>query len=75
MGYHPREQIISEFSDYTICENNVIGWNPSFSGVFAEDVYLVKKDGLEYITYDESWPHQEISANGLTQIRPSILVL
>jgi|GEM_PF-766167 len=75
MGYHPREQTVSEFVDYTLCENNVIGWNPSLPGLMAEDVYLLKKDGLEFITYDDNWPSMQIHANGLTQIRPSILNL
>ncbi len=75
MGYHPREQTVSESADYTLRENNVIGWNPSLPGVMAEDVYLLKKDMLEYITYDENFPHRELSANGLTQVRPSILVV
>jgi antitoxin VapB len=75
MGYHPREQTVSAYADYTLRENNVIGWNPSLPGVMAEDVYLLKKEGLEYITYDENFPHRELTANELTQVRPSILVL
>lgn len=75
MGYLPRERIICEGVDYVLKENNVIGWNPSLPGVMAEDVYLLKKDGLEYITYDKRWPYQEISINGLTQKRPDILVI
>jgi len=75
MGYLPREKIISEDVDYILRENNVIGWNPSLPGVMAEDVYLLKKDGLEYVTYDSNWPYQEISINGLTQKRPEILVI
>jgi antitoxin VapB len=75
MGYHPREQTVSGSAEYTLRENNVIGWNPSLPGVMAEDVYLLKNDGLEYITYDENFPHRELSANGLTQVRPSILVV
>lgn len=75
MGYHPREQTVSDSVEYTLRENNVIGWNPSLPGVMAEDVYLLKQDGLEYITYDKSFPHRQLSANGLTQVRPSILVI
>ena len=75
MGYHPREQTVSESADYVLRENNVIGWNPSLPGVMAEDVYILEKDDLEYITYDENFPYRELSANGLTQGRPSILVL
>ncbi len=73
MGYHPRELTVSDTVKYTLSEHNVIGWNPSLPGVMAEDVYLLKSDGLEYITYDSSFPHRELSANGLTQVRPSIL--
>ena len=75
MGYNPREQVVGDRVAYRLRENNVIGWNPSLPGVMAEDVYLLGKSGLEFITYDEHWPHAERSANGLTQIRPSILVI
>jgi antitoxin VapB len=75
MGYHPREQVVGESSAYELRENNVIGWNPSLPGVMAEDVYLLHKDELEFITYDKSWPNREISANGLTQLRPTVLEL
>jgi Xaa-Pro aminopeptidase len=73
MGYHPRELTVSDSVRYTLRENNVIGWNPSLPGVMAEDVYLLKSNGLEYITFDSGFPHRELSANGLTQVRPSIL--
>ena len=75
MGYHPREQVVGEKVSYTLRENNVIGWNPSLPGVMAEDVYLLGKGGLEFVTCDENWPHRELSANGLRQNRPQILVL
>jgi Xaa-Pro dipeptidase len=75
MGYHPRELVVGDHAAYQLRENNVIGWNPSLPGVMAEDVYLLGENGLEFITYDENWPHEERSANGLTQIRPSILVI
>ena len=75
MGYLPREAVICENCDYVLRENNVIGWNPSLPGVMAEDVYLLKKAGLEYITRDENWPTQTISVNGLKEIRPAIMVL
>ena len=73
MGYHPREQVVGESNTYELRENNVIGWNPSLPGVMAEDVYLLGESGLDFITYDENWPHKELSANGLTQIRPTIV--
>jgi Xaa-Pro dipeptidase len=75
MGYHPRELTLSDSVSYTLRENNVIGWNPSLPGVMAEDVYLLQSDGLEYITFDSRFPHRELTANGLTQVRPSILVI
>lgn len=75
MGYLPREIVISENCDYVLRENNVIGWNPSLPGVMAEDVYLLKRDGMEYITYDKNWPTQIISTEGLKENRPAILVL
>jgi Xaa-Pro aminopeptidase len=75
MGYHPREQVVSESSTYKLRPGNVIGWNPSLPGVMAEDVYLLTSRELEYVSHDSRWPHQELTANGLTQLRPSILTL
>ncbi len=75
MGYLPREAVLCEGCDYVLQENNVIGWNPSLPGVMAEDVYLLKKEGLQYITYDKRWPIQKIKIDDIEEIRPSILVL
>jgi len=75
MGYLPREAVLCEGCDYILRENNVIGWNPSLPGVMAEDVYLLKKNDLEYITHDKKWPSQKIVVEGIEEIRPAIMVL
>jgi hypothetical protein len=75
MGYHPREQVVSEGSPYALRAGNVIGWNPSVPGAMAEDVYYLTAHGLEFVTCDARWPRQELKANGLTQARPAILEL
>lgn len=75
MGYHPREQVLGEDHPYELRVGNVIGWNPSLPGVMAEDVYLITSQGLEYVTFDSRWPHQVLTANGLSQPRPAILSL
>ncbi len=75
MGYHPREQVVSEGSAYALKAGNVIGWNPSIPGVMAEDVYYLGEEGLEFISWDDRWPRQELKAGGLTQLRPAILEL
>jgi Xaa-Pro aminopeptidase len=75
MGYHPREQVVSEGANYALRAGNVIGWNPSLPGVMAEDVYFLGDAGLEFVTWDPRWPRQVLEANGLSQIRPAILEL
>jgi len=75
MGYHPREQVVSQGSRYRLRTGNVIGWNPSLPGVMAEDVYYLDDRGLEFVTWDARWPLQELKANGLSQVRPAILEL
>jgi Xaa-Pro dipeptidase len=75
MGYHPREQVLSEGATYALRAGNVIGWNPSLPGVMAEDVYYLGERGLEFVTWDARWPSQELKAGGLTQLRPAILEL
>jgi Xaa-Pro dipeptidase len=74
-GYLARENQLMDGVDYILRENNMIGWNPSLPGVMAEDVYWLKKDGIEYITCDKDWPSQVISIEGLQKDRPAILIL
>ena len=74
-GYLARENQLMDGVDYVIQENNMIGWNPSLPGVMAEDVYIRRKNELEYITWDERWPSQEIQVNNIKVIRPAIMVL
>ena len=74
-GYLPRENQLMDGVDYIIRENNMIGWNPSLPGVMAEDVYFRRKDRLEFVTWDDRWPSQEVTANGENLKRPAILVL
>ena len=75
MGYQPREQVVAEGAAYTLREGNVIGWNPSLPGVMSEDVYLLSGAGLEFVSCDTRWPSRKVTANGLTQLRPEVLVL
>ena len=74
-GYLPRENQLMDGVDYIIRENNMIGWNPSLPGVMAEDVYIRRKDRLEFVTWDDRWPSQEISAYSKKVKRPAIMVL
>jgi Xaa-Pro dipeptidase len=74
-GYLPRENQLMDGVDYVIQGNNMIGWNPSLPGTMAEDVYIRRKDCLEFVTWDERWPFQEVVVYGEKVKRPAILVL
>ncbi|MCL5069684.1 MAG: hypothetical protein M1308_02110 [Actinobacteria bacterium] len=74
-GYLARENQIMDGVDYVIKENNMIGWNPSLPGVMAEDVYIRRKENLEFVTWDDRWPMQEVMAEGRKVIRPAIMVI
>ena len=74
-GYLPRENQLMDGADYVIRENNMIGWNPSLPGVMAEDVYFRSKDRLDFVTWDDRWPLQEVIADGEKVLRPAIMVL
>ena len=74
-GYLPRENQLMDGVDYVIRENNMIGWNPSLPGTMAEDVYYRTKEKLEFVTWDERWPSQEVGAGNVSAIRPAILIL
>ena len=74
-GYLPRENQLMDGVDYVIQENNMIGWNPSLPGVMAEDVYIRRKESLEFVTWDNRWPSQEVVAYGEKVKRPAIMIL
>ena len=74
-GYLPRENQLMDGVDYVIQENNMIGWNPSLPGVMAEDVYIRRKESLEFVTWDDRWPSQEVVAYGEKVKRPAIMIL
>jgi Xaa-Pro aminopeptidase len=74
-GYLPRENQLMDGVDYVIRENNMIGWNPSLPGTMAEDVYYRTEEKLEFVTWDERWPSQEVGAGNVSAIRPAILIL
>lgn len=74
-GYLPRENQLMDGVDYVIQENNMIGWNPSLPGVMAEDVYIRRKESLEFVTWDDRWPSREVVAYGEKVKRPAIMIL
>ncbi|MCL5986239.1 MAG: aminopeptidase P family N-terminal domain-containing protein [Actinobacteria bacterium] len=75
IAYKPREALVVMDSKCEFRENQLAGWNPTITGVKAEDVYLIKKDGGEIISFDNRWPHYEVEVNGFKLIRPDFLIL
>lgn len=73
IGYKPREFLVTENNTLHIIENNAMSWNPTIAGAKAEDVILVKKDGIEQLSIDNNWPLEKINIGNKTFLKPKIL--
>lgn len=61
-GYAAREALAQPSSEFRLEANSAVAWNPSLPGIKIEDTFLVRPDGnLENLTFDNTWPHKEIS--------------
>jgi Xaa-Pro aminopeptidase len=75
MGYSARDiRVTSETAD-PVEENQAYCWNPSISGTKTEDGFIATSRGPLMITAPVIFPRIEYEANGVTIVRPGMLVL
>jgi Xaa-Pro dipeptidase len=57
IGYQGREAVATPTNEALVNENMAFAWNPSITGVKAEDTFIVRSDGNhEVVTRDPYWP-------------------
>ena len=57
IGYQGREAVATPANEARVEESMAFAWNPSITGVKAEDTFIVRPDGNhEIVTRDPYWP-------------------
>ena len=72
-GYKPREFLVTPDSEVVLRSNNLMSWNPTLSGVKAEDFGLVLENGIRQLSVDKRWPFEEVDIKGIRFLKPKIL--
>ena len=74
-GYEPREYVATPGSTDVVRAGQAYAWNPSITGTKSEDTILVGAYGCEVLTEIPGWPMLNITLDGKTIARPTILEL
>lgn len=72
-GYELRDYICTRDTKEVVQDNQAFCWNPSISGTKTEDTFIVKGDGLVFVTKPITFPTEEQTVAGLKLVRPAIL--
>ncbi len=75
MGYYARDIRVTSETHDTVEESQAYCWNPSITGTKTEDGFIATAQGPIMITYPVIFPRIEFEANGVTIVRPGLLVL
>lgn len=75
MGYYPREIRVTPHTTERVLRNQAFCWNPSISGTKSEDGFIVTEKGPIMITKPITFPTLKIEVEGLTFIKPDILMI
>jgi Xaa-Pro aminopeptidase len=74
IGYTGRDYRVTFKTPDIIEENQAFTWNPSVTGAKSEDTILATSRGLEMITRPILYPTLSMNVEGISFIRPAILV-
>ena len=74
LAYKPGLYLASPNCERILHNNNIVGWNPTITGVKSEDIILVNKDGPKQLSIDKEWPYEEIAINNKSYLKPLILI-
>ncbi|MCS7233805.1 MAG: M24 family metallopeptidase [Synergistetes bacterium] len=75
MGYYPREIRVTPSTAEKILKNQAFCWNPSISGTKSEDGFIVTEKGPIMITKPVIFPKLSIEVEGITLIKPDMLII
>lgn len=73
-GYAAREFFAAPNATETVQVNQAFAWNPAIRGVKSEDTLLVKEQENEFLTHTGEWVYNEVEQDGVTYLRPDILI-
>ena len=72
-GYRLRDYICTRETKEVVQDNQAFCWNPSISGTKTEDTFIVRGDGMEFVTKPIVFPTIVQTVSGLQFVRPGIL--
>ncbi len=75
MGYYARDIKVTSETNDLILDNQAYCWNPSISGTKTEDGVIATVNGPLFITKPIIYPKQELEINGVTVIKPGLLII
>lgn len=75
MGYYGRDSKVTEATADLVVENQAYCWNPSISGTKTEDGFIATGHGPLFITRPVIFPRLETTIDGLTLIKPGMLII
>lgn len=75
MGYYARDLKVTANTNDLIIENQAYCWNPSISGTKTEDGIIATVNGPLFITKPIIYPKLEMKINGVTIIKPGLLII
>lgn len=75
MGYTPRDLKVTAETSEPVAEHQAYCWNPSIAGTKTEDGFIATSAGPIMLTAPVIFPKIEYQAQGLTIVRPGMMVL
>ena len=57
-----------------IRERQALAWHPTIKGVTVEDTFIIYKDSIEVVTFDERWPVIPIEVDGNVYPQPDVMI-
>jgi hypothetical protein len=74
IGYMPRDYRVGLSTDEIVQQNQAFCWNPSITGTKSEDTILATSNGPEILSGPIVFPRMSVEIEGVSFIRPDILV-
>lgn len=75
MGYYARDIKVTPATTDIVRNNQAYCWNPSISGTKTEDGFIATPTGPLFITKPVIYPQLTYEINGLTLVKPGLLVV
>lgn len=75
MGYYERDIRVTPDCQQIVRKNQAFCWNPTISGTKSEDGFIVTENGPIMITKPFIFPTLKIEVEGVSFVKPDLLVL